>query len=191
MPGDERSHPDVPPEIETPRLTLRAPHPDYAQEINDAIRDSFEELRAWMEWAQKMPTVEESRVQQKRARADFLAREDLPVMLFLGERIVGGSGLHRVDWAVPCFEIGYWVRTPDRGQGYVTEAVEALEALAFNTLGARRVEIRTDTRNTRSRTNIIRRRKSHEHFSSDPGSTNKISTTSTKTPKSAKSNEKH
>lgn len=148
---EEPARAAVPLEIATPRLVLRAPHPDYAQEINDAIRDSFEELRAWMEWAQKMPSVEDSRAQQDRGRRDFLARADLPVMLFLGDRIVGGSGLHRIDWSVPCFEIGYWVRTPDSGRGYVTEAAIALEHLAFETLGARRVEIRADTRNTRSR----------------------------------------
>jgi len=49
----------VPLEIATPRLALRAPHPDHARELNDAIRDSFEELRVWMEWAQRIPTLEE------------------------------------------------------------------------------------------------------------------------------------
>ncbi len=24
---------------------------------------------------------------------------------------IGGSGLHRIDWSVPCVEIGYWLRT--------------------------------------------------------------------------------
>ena len=68
-----------------------------------------------------------------------------------GGRIVGSSGLHRIDWSVPSFEIGYWVRTPDSGQGYATEAVEAIGSFAFEKLGARRIEIRADTRNTRSR----------------------------------------
>lgn len=141
---------EVPLEITTPRLVLRAPHPDFAQEMNDAIRESFTELHAWMPWAAQMPSVEESREQQARAREQFLAREDLQVILFRGQRIVGASGLHRIDWQVPRFEIGYWVRTPEHGRGYATEAVRALERLAFEDLGARRVEIRADPLNTRS-----------------------------------------
>jgi RimJ/RimL family protein N-acetyltransferase len=46
-----------------------------------------------------------------------------------------------MDWAVPRFEIGYWVRRSCKGKGYVTEAVQALVQLAFKKLGAERVEI--------------------------------------------------
>ncbi len=151
MTEEAASRPYVPLEIETRRLALRAPHPDYAQKMNDAIRESIEELRPWMEWAQQVPTLEESREQQEHARKYFLEREDLQLILFRDDRIVGSSGLHRIDWSVPAFEIGYWVRTSDARKGYVSEAVEAIETFALRQLGARRVEIRTDTRNTRSR----------------------------------------
>ena len=149
---DARERPEIPLEIQTERLTLRAPNPDFAEEMNAAIRDSFAELHAWMDWAQALPTRAESRAQQRQARRSFLAGEDLQLILFQGDRIVGSSGLHRIDWSVPRFEIGYWVRTPDARQGYVTEAVRAIERLAWGQLGARRIEIRADTRNTRSRT---------------------------------------
>jgi RimJ/RimL family protein N-acetyltransferase len=149
--GEGAPRPEVPLEIATPRLSLRAPHPDHAREMNAAVRDSFAELRPWMEWAQRIPTLAESREQQERAQRAFLAREDLQLILFRGDRIVGCSGLHRMDWRVPCFEIGYWVRTPDARQGYVTEAVTAIEHFAFESLGARRVEIRAHVDNARSR----------------------------------------
>jgi len=71
--------------------------------------------------------------------------------MFRGDRVIGGSGLHRIDWSVPRFEIGYWVRTPETRRGYVTETVHALTTFAFDELGAQRVEIRADVRNTRSR----------------------------------------
>jgi RimJ/RimL family protein N-acetyltransferase len=51
---------------------------------------------------------------------------------------------------VPRFEIGYWVRASLEGQGYITEAVNGITDFAFNVLGAMRVEIRCDARNTRS-----------------------------------------
>lgn len=63
---------------------------------------------------------------------------------------LGGSGLHRIRWEVPSFEIGYWLRASAWGQGYVTETVRLLCALAFETLGGQRVEIRCDARNARS-----------------------------------------
>jgi RimJ/RimL family protein N-acetyltransferase len=147
----ERELPEIPLSISTPRLSLRAPHPDYAEAMNDAIRDSFEELRAWMNWAQQMPTLEESRAQQLRARHAFDAREDLQLVLFHEDRLVGSSGLHQIDWNVPRFEIGYWARTPDSGKGFITEAVQAIESFAFDQLGALRVQICTHTDNARSR----------------------------------------
>jgi RimJ/RimL family protein N-acetyltransferase len=146
-----RELPEIPLSIPTSRLTLRAPDPAYAEAMHEAIRDSFAELQASMGWAQQMPTLEKSRAQQVRARAAFDAREDLQLILFHEDRLVGSSGLHRIDWDVPCFEIGYWVRTPDSGKGFVTEAVQAIESFAFNELGARRVQISAHTQNTRSR----------------------------------------
>ena len=52
---------------------------------------------------------------------------------------------------MPRFEIGYWCRTSYAGKGYITEAVNAITAFAFDVLGARRVEIRCDALNLRSR----------------------------------------
>jgi RimJ/RimL family protein N-acetyltransferase len=55
--------------------------------------------------------------------------------------------LQGIDWEVPKFEIGYWCRTRFTGHGYTTEAVRGITAFAFEALGARRVEIRCDSRN--------------------------------------------
>jgi RimJ/RimL family protein N-acetyltransferase len=72
--------------------------------------------------------------------------------MFLHDRktVVGGTGLHRMDWSVPRFEIGYWVRRTHEGQGYAAEAVRALTRFAFNTLKSERVEIHCSHRNARS-----------------------------------------
>lgn len=42
------------------------------------------------------------------------------------------------------------INTRFEGQGYVSEAVEGMTRFAFECLGARRLEIRTDARNERS-----------------------------------------
>ena len=48
---------------------------------------------------------------------------------------------------MPKFEIGYWCRTGFRRCGYITEAVLGITVFAFDTLSAKRLEIRCDSRN--------------------------------------------
>ena len=58
--------------------------------------------------------------------------------------------MHRIDWNVPKFEIGYWLRRSLHGRGLMTEAVIGIKDFAFEHLNARRVEIRCDARNEKS-----------------------------------------
>ena len=143
---------DLPERIETERLIVRPPRFGDGPAVNAAIRESIAELRPWMPWAQTEPTVEQTEENMRRAVAKFAAREDLRLQFHLKDgTFVGSSGLHRINWDVPKFEIGYWVRTSCAGRGYVTEAVAAIARLAFETLRAARVEIRCDEQNVRSR----------------------------------------
>ena len=144
---------DFPDAFETERLLIRSPLPGDGPALNEAVVESLDTLRPWMPWAQTAPTVEEEEELVRKGRVRFLERSDLWLLLFLKgtNTVVGGSGLHRIDWDVPKFEIGYWVRSRFEGQGYITEAVRGITAFAFTTLGAQRVMIRMDTRNVRSR----------------------------------------
>jgi RimJ/RimL family protein N-acetyltransferase len=137
------------PPFETERLILRPPCEEDVPQVLDAIEESFETLEAWMPWAQRMPTLEEQLGYAREARRKFDAAEDLPFYVYdkASGLYAGGSGLHRIDWSVPRFEIGYWVRACFRGRGYATEAAKGLSEAAFDRLGARRVEIRCDDRN--------------------------------------------
>ena len=147
-----RKRPSVPTQIETERLLIRAPQPGDGRAINEGIRESLDELRPWMPWAQVVPSVAESETYAREAALRFRNREDLPLLLFRQSDglYVGSSGLHNILWSVPRFEIGYWVRTSLSGQGYITEAVSGITAMAFERLDAVRVEIRCDARNERS-----------------------------------------
>ena len=111
-----------------------------------------------MPWAIEVGSEKEYETRIRQGQLRFLAREDLWLMLLLKgtDTIVGGSGLHRIDWEVPKFDIGYWVRTCFARQGFITEAVAGITDFAMNTLGARRVEIRCDSLNERSAA-ILRR----------------------------------
>lgn len=143
---------DFPDQFESERLILRAPRAGDGTAGNAAIRESLDELRPWTPWATPVPTVEDTEANYRRGAARWITRESLPLVLFRKEDglFVGGSGLHSIDWSVPVMEIGYWLRTRFVGQGYMTEAVRAITAFAFEQLGAARIEIRMDSRNTRS-----------------------------------------
>ena len=148
---------DVPERIETDRLILRCPRPGDGAVVNAAVCESLDALRPFMPWAQSAPSVEESELVCRRAQARFRLREDLVLSMFERAadgsegRYIGGSGLHRIQWDVRRFEIGYWCRSSCAGQGFITEAVRALNRFAFDRLDARRVEVRMDGRNERSR----------------------------------------
>lgn len=148
---------DVPERIETERLILRCPQPGDGVLVNAAVSESADALRPFMPWAQTVPSLEESELVCRRAQARFRLREDLMLLMFERAadrsegRCVGGTGLHRISWSVRRFEIGYWCRSACTGQGFVTEAVQALTRTAFDRLGARRVEVRMDGNNERSR----------------------------------------
>ncbi|WP_342514239.1 GNAT family N-acetyltransferase [Sporosarcina sp. FSL K6-1522] len=139
--------------FESERLVIRAPKLGDAPDVWNAICNSLPALREWMPFAQQAPELHQTEDNMRRAVADFVTREDLRLHLFLKEtgEFIGSSGLHRIDWAIPKFEIGYWLDTKFEGNGYVTEAVERITQFAFEDLAARRVEIRCDEENAKSR----------------------------------------
>lgn len=143
---------DVPEAFESERLLIRAARTGDGAAVHEAVEESLAELRPWMPWAHGPQSAEASEAHARQAQADFLARRDLTLFLFRLEdgRFVGGSGLHRIDWTIPRFEIGYWVRSSMTGRGFATEAVRRIARFAFDDLDAERVEIWCDARNERS-----------------------------------------
>lgn len=143
---------DVPNELLTDRLVMRPPRAGDGAAVNAAVIESFPELTRWMPWAKEPQTLDDSEAFVRRSAAEFGKREQLPMLLFLrdGDRMVGSTGLHRIDWSVPRVEIGYWCRTSLTGRGFIREAAAALTRMAFAELSAVRVEIRMDENNERS-----------------------------------------
>ena len=148
---------DWPPLLRSERLVLRPPRAGDGAALSAAVTQSIAELKPWLPWAQKAPTAGEAELTCRQMAARFAQRTDLPLLIFERARdgdcgrLLGGSGLHRIDWSVPRFEIGYWRRSGEQGRGVISEAVRVLARFAFDQLGARRVEIRMSSDNRRSR----------------------------------------
>ncbi|HEX7005226.1 MAG TPA: GNAT family N-acetyltransferase [Trueperaceae bacterium] len=145
-------NPDVPVEFDTERLRIVMPRLEDAGPLHEAVHESLAQLKPWMPWARGEYTLEGCEESIRRAMARFITFEDLRFHYFdrASGELLGSSGLHRIDWRVPRFEIGYWIRTSAAGRGYVSEAVRGLASVAFERLGARRVEIRCDDLNEAS-----------------------------------------
>ena len=144
---------DIPESLESERLVLRASNAGQGPAVNAAVEESHAELRQWMPWAKSRVTVEETEKYCRESRAKWHARQILDFCFFAKDdgELVGKGGLHTIDWTIPKFEIGYWVRTSRTGKGFATEAVRSLVHLAISVLRARRIEITSDARNQASR----------------------------------------
>lgn len=145
---------DFPDSFESERLILRAPRVGDGTVMNPALIESIDNLKRWlpMPWTQNTQTVEQTEEMIRKWVAAWILREDLRITLFRKSDglYVGNCGLHRIDWHAMRFEIGYWIRASLEGQGYIREAVAAVTAFAFDTLGAQRIELRCDSLNERS-----------------------------------------
>ncbi|WHY79873.1 GNAT family N-acetyltransferase [Neobacillus sp. WH10] len=144
---------DVPLQLETDRLILRAPlQTGDGNIVNQAIRH-LNELKVWLPFAQELPTVEETEINLRNAHINFLKRESFRYLIFHKgtNDFIGTTSLQGIDWDIPKCEIGYWINTRFSGNGYMTEAVNELTNLGFNQIQFRRIEIRCESTNFKSR----------------------------------------
>lgn len=134
---------DIPMPIETDRLVIKPPQTGDGPSLTKAKKETWDDLTKWMDWAKGTPDPDSDEIVMREAQARFILRSDL--MMLAVERGSGRpvvfTGLHRMNWHARIFEIGYWVRTSARGQGYATEAANALTRFAFGVLAARKVLI--------------------------------------------------
>lgn len=144
---------DIPTEFETERLTLRAPRIGDGSIVNKAIRESINELKLWLPFAQTTPTMEETELNLREASARFFNRESMRYLIFRKEcnEFIGVTSFEGVSWDIPKTQIGYWINTKYNGNGYMKEAVEALTNLGLNKIQFNRIEIRCESTNIKSR----------------------------------------
>jgi RimJ/RimL family protein N-acetyltransferase len=151
--GVDPARVELPAELLGPRVLLRPYREDDAPQLWEAVDDSRQHLARYMPWIEFYQSPEDAKVQARRLAARWLMREELTMGIFdrASGRLLGGSGLTRIDWNIRRFEIGYWLRESAVGHGYVTETVQVLTRFAFEQLHANRVLIRMDVGNARSR----------------------------------------
>ena len=140
----------IPTHVEAGDVVLEVHGPDDAAAVADAINDSLDHLRPWMEWAQRPTNVQEQamrlamNVERAQAGGDVVYS-----IVDGGGRVVGGCGLHHRG-EPESIEIGYWLRAGETGKGYVTAAAAGLTRVAFDEFRREIVRITCSKDNERS-----------------------------------------
>lgn len=143
---------DLPDSLEGPRVLLRPYRAGDGLAMFEAVDESRDHLSPWLPWVSGHGSPTDSEATARRCLAQWITREDLTMGMWdrASGRYLGGTGLHRMNWETPSFEIGYWIRKSAEGQGYVTEAVRVLRDFCFDELHAVRLHIRCQRSNVRS-----------------------------------------
>jgi RimJ/RimL family protein N-acetyltransferase len=137
--------------LHTQRLIVRCWQPQDAPLLKQAIDESREHLRPWMQWAQAPEPLEAYVQRLRQVRAKFDLDQDFGYGLWNADesRVLGASGLHaRVGEGAR--EIGYWIHQAHLNQGLATEAAAALVRVAFEVDQVNRIEIHCNPENVRS-----------------------------------------
>src|SRR5262245_14193796 len=95
-----------------------------AQDVWEAARESWSELRPWMPWCHEQYSIEESRAWlevQVPAFRDGSAFEF--AIVATDGRYLGGCGLNQIDTINKRANLGYWVRSSVTRRGVATTAV--------------------------------------------------------------------
>jgi RimJ/RimL family protein N-acetyltransferase len=124
-------------------ITLRPFEPGEAKALHHAVRESLKELKPWMSWADEGYTAATAE------KFITLIRNQWPGGAYYGFAILdagtgdllGGCSLSHIHPVYHFCNLGYWVRTTQRGRGIAGRAAQLAARFAFEKLGLIRVEI--------------------------------------------------
>lgn len=158
---------DLPTVISTPRLVIRAMQAGDGPAIHEATLDGYEDARKDMLWPVTPPTAEQVEYETRLEVSQFIARTQMRFVIIQRDtgQLIGRMSFpaQLCVWQIPTIAIGYFLRKSAQGNGYATEATNAMVRYAFNVIGARKVEIYCLNNNLKSmavpqRLNIPRER---------------------------------
>lgn len=141
-----------PAELVGPRIRVRPIEERDAPAVFEATDEARAYLAPWMHWPQHHRTLNETQATIRDAHMRWLHRDHFSMGIFdrAEETFLGSIALSVEEARIPSFDLSYWIKPDAEGQGYISEAVRLVTACAFDRLGARRVAIYCDPRNTRS-----------------------------------------
>ena len=147
---------NFPERIESERITLKRPFPatlELAEKIYEIVDQSRETLREWLPWVDKTHSASDELEHWLKEWCQKHWEDGIGYAYLIHDKktdtILGSVDIINVEERDQSGEIGYWLGNHAVGKGYMQEAVQALEKVAFEN-GINRIVIRNDTMNLRS-----------------------------------------
>jgi len=140
-----------PKKITTERLELQAYRLEFAPTMFKYVVKDRKRLARFLPWPNSMKTVKDEIHYIKLMQKAWKGFQNFDFCIFRKSDGVymGNIGAHSIHWNHHRCEIGYWILSDFEGNGYMSEAVRALESALFK-IGFNRIEIRCNTKNARS-----------------------------------------
>ena len=135
----------------TDSLSLRTWNQETAPSLFALIDSNREHLGRWLPWVPLVTTIADSEKFINDSLASWEQQRSLELGIWKGTELVGCIGLHELDRLHNKTSIGYWLGAEFQGQGFMTQAVQALVEYCFMERQFHRVEIRAAVDNEASR----------------------------------------
>jgi RimJ/RimL family protein N-acetyltransferase len=142
----------LPQQLPTQRLIVRTYRHGDGEALFAAIDASREHLKKRTTWVDSVKTPADREVYVRRMQSEWVLRSGLVFGMFLPDdrTLIGGLGLHDPNWDVPSLMMGWWVAASHAGQGYTTEAAQAVLDFGFEHAQATRIWAGCDADNAAS-----------------------------------------
>ena len=124
-------------------VTLRPLRADDAVSMYEAVRESLEELKPWLSWAHDGYARWETRDWVTIAAARWTAGTYFGFAITDSKngRFLGGCSLSHIHPIYQFCNLGYWIRTTQRGRGFAVRAARLGARFGIERLNLVRVEI--------------------------------------------------
>lgn len=143
--------------ILTPRLVLKPLEEKDGAALAQATDETWHDLSQWMRWATdraRFTDIAHVGAYARNCHEKFIQNTDFIFACFDKDTqdFILTSRLAPVDAEKDIYEFcGYWCRKKYQGNGYVTEAVNAISRYAFDHLGAQKIIIKHAAGNDKTR----------------------------------------
>lgn len=154
-----------PKKIYTDRIILQHPQKptfELANELFSAVDISRESLSRWLPWVDKTKCAEdEFFFLRDWSHQNWIDHKGCSYLIRCRKtnKLLGVLDFMHINKENHSGEIGYWLAAYAVGNGFISEAIQALEKVIFE-LGFNRIIIQNDTRNIRS-VNVAKRNGYH------------------------------
>lgn len=131
-------------------IELRLASHSNKDELFALVRENIDYLGEWLSWANADSTEKDTEHFIDRVLKNFYNDEQLPLLIFENQKIIGTISAFNIDLNNKNAEIGYWISKGSQGKGIVTQCCSAIIEYCFDELALNRIVIKCASENFKS-----------------------------------------